>query len=92
MKIAQAIITAVALGTLSFGAVSAELLTKEALKEHPDMYTKIGTIVTDGELAPSDAKEELAKKADEKGGDFYVVTSADTQSKIHATADVYKKN
>lgn len=91
MKLAQAIITTIALSTLSFGAISAELLTKEALKEHPEMYTKIGSIVTDGEMAPSDAKEELSKKADEKGGDFYVVTSTETNTKIHATADVYKK-
>lgn len=91
MKIAKMIITALALTTVSFGAISAELLTKEALKEHPEMYTKVGTIVTDGEMAPSDAKEELAKKADEKGGDFFVVTSTDTDRKIHATADVYKK-
>ncbi|WP_202307888.1 DUF1471 family periplasmic protein YahO [Dryocola clanedunensis] len=91
MKLAQIVITAIALSTVSFGAISAELLTKEALKENPEMYTKIGTIVTDGEMAPSDAKEELSKKADEKGGEFFVVTSADTDRKIHATADVYKK-
>lgn len=38
-----------------------------------------------------DAKAELSKKADELGGQYYVITSANTDSKIHATADVYKK-
>ncbi|MGB7800947.1 DUF1471 family periplasmic protein YahO [Buttiauxella sp.] len=91
MKIAQVIIATIALGAVSFGAMSAELLTKEAYNDHKDQYVKIGTITTSGETAPSDAKEELSKKADELGGQFYVVTSADTENKIHGTADVYKK-
>jgi len=91
MKIAQVIIATVALSAVSFGAMSAELLTKEAYNDHKDQYVKVGTITTSGETAPSDAKEELSKKADELGGQFYVVTSADTENKIHGTADVYKK-
>lgn len=91
MKIAQVIFATIALGTVSFSAMSAELLTKEAFNDHKDQYVEVGTIVTDGEMAPSDAKEELSKKADALGGQFYVVTSADTEKKIHATANVYKK-
>ncbi|GDX05991.1 DUF1471 family periplasmic protein YahO [Buttiauxella selenatireducens] len=91
MKIAQVIIATFALGAVSFGAISAELLTKEAYNSHKDEYVKIGTITTSGETAPSDAKAELSKKADELGGKFYVVTSADTENKIHGTADVYNK-
>ncbi|TNV20749.1 DUF1471 domain-containing protein [Buttiauxella sp. B2] len=91
MKITQVIIATIALSAVSFGAMSAELLTKEAFKEHKDQYVKVGSIVTDGEMAPSDAKEELSKKADALGGQFYVVTSANTGNKIHGTADVYKK-
>lgn len=91
MKIAKGIIVALTLGAVSFGAVSAELLTKEAFNQHKDQYVKVGSIVTDGETAPSDAKEELSQKADKLGGKYYVVTSADTKKKIHATANVYNK-
>ncbi|HEY3588788.1 MAG TPA: DUF1471 family periplasmic protein YahO [Buttiauxella sp.] len=91
MKITQVIIATIALSAVSFGAMSAELLSKEAFNDHKDQYVKIGSIVTSGETSPSDAKEELSKKADALGGQFYVVTSADTDNKIHGTADVYKK-
>jgi hypothetical protein len=38
-----------------------------------------------------DAKKELSKKADELGGTYYVITSANKNEKsVHATADVYK--
>ena len=91
MKIAKGVLVALTLGAVSFSALSAELLTKETYKEHKDQYVKVGTITTSGEMSPSDAKAELSKKADELGGQFYVVTSADTENKIHGTADVYKK-
>lgn len=91
MKIAKGVLVALTLGAVSFSALSAELLTKEAYNDHKDQYVKVGTITTSGELSPSDAKAELSKKADELGGQFYVVTSADTENKIHGTADVYKK-
>lgn len=91
MKIAQIVFATIALGAVSFSAVSAELLTKEAYNDHKDQYVKVGTITTSGEMSPSDAKAELSKKADALGGQFYVVTSADTENKIHGTADVYKK-
>ena len=91
MRIAQVVFATIALGAVSFGAMSAELLTKEAYNDHKDEYVKLGTISTSGETAQSDAKEELSKKADALGGQFYVVTSADTENKIHGTADVYKK-
>ncbi|CNH90751.1 Protein of uncharacterised function (DUF1471) [Yersinia frederiksenii] len=79
------------LAAFSSGVISAELLTKEDLNKNPGQYEKIGNIVTSNEMAPMDAREELSKKADELGGDYYVVTSANTDNKIHATADVYKK-
>ena len=36
-------------------------------------------------------REELIKKADEKGADVLVLTSGNTENKIHGTADIYKK-
>ncbi|WP_145557453.1 DUF1471 family periplasmic protein YahO [Yersinia aldovae] len=91
MKLFKAITTLVLLGAFSSGAIAAELLTKDELSKNLGQYEKIGNVVTAGEQAPSDAKEELSKKADALGGDYYVVTSANTNTKIHATADVYKK-
>lgn len=76
---------------LAFNAYSAELMKKADFKKVEAQYTKIGTVATSGKLAPSDAVKELSKKADEKGGDVFVLTSGQTDKKIHATADVYKK-
>lgn len=77
--------------TLSFGSIAAELMSKDDFGKVKDQYVKIGSISTSGETSTSDAKTELSKKADEKGGDVYVVTSANTNNKIYGTADVYKK-
>lgn len=36
-------------------------------------------------------QSDLIKKADEKGADVVVLTSGQTENKIHGTADIYKK-
>lgn len=43
------------------------------------------------EMSTADAKEDLIKKADEKGADVLVLTSGQTDNKIHGTANIYKK-
>ncbi|MDA5498326.1 DUF1471 family periplasmic protein YahO [Yersinia aleksiciae] len=78
-------------GALTFSTVAAELMPKLDFEKVKDNYVKVGSITTSGEISQSDAKAELSKKADEKGGDIYVLTSANTNNKIHGTADVYKK-
>lgn len=86
--------TALLLGTailFTTNAFAAELLTREDFKKVETQYEKIGTVSTSGETAVSDAKEELIKKADEKGADVLVLTSGNTENKIHGTADIYKK-
>jgi len=86
--------TAILLGTAFFfttNAFAAELMTKEDFSKVESQYEKIGTVNTSGETAVSDAKEELIKKADEKGADVLVLTSGNTDKKIHGTADIYKK-
>ncbi|MBA3154127.1 DUF1471 domain-containing protein, partial [Salmonella enterica] len=42
-------------------------------------------------MSPLDAREDLIKKADEKGSYVVVLTSGQTENKIHGTADIYKK-
>ena len=78
--------------TLSFSVFSAELMSKVEFEKVKQNYVKVGDISVSGEVAQSDAKEELSKKADAKGGDIYVLTSANTSNKISGTAIVYKKN
>lgn len=70
---------------------AAQLLSKNDFRQVESQYEKTGSIVTSGEMSPSDAKQELLKKAEEAGADVFVVTSADTDNKIHATADLYRK-
>lgn len=77
--------------SLSFSSFAAELMTKLEFDKVKDQYEEVGNITTSGETSAADAKEELSKKADEKGGDIYVLTSGNTNNKIHGTANVYKK-
>lgn len=89
MKLVTGIVTSLVIGSLSFGVFAAKELEKD--KVAGMNLTKIGTISTSDESAPMDAREELSKKADELGGTYYVITSADKKSQdIRATADVYK--
>ncbi|WP_220266799.1 YdgH/BhsA/McbA-like domain containing protein [Enterobacter sp. Colony194] len=89
MKLVTGIVTSLVIGSLSFGVFAAKELEKD--KVAGMNLTKIGTISTSDETAPMDAKRELSKKADEMGGTYYVITSADKKTQdIRATADVYK--
>lgn len=89
MKLLTGIVTSLLIGAVSFGAMAAKELEKDKVKDMN--LTKIGTIVSDDKTAPMDAKRDLSKKADEMGGTYYVVTSADKYTKdVRATADVYK--
>ncbi|MGG5837442.1 YdgH/BhsA/McbA-like domain containing protein [Huaxiibacter chinensis] len=89
MKMIKGIVTALVVGSLSFSAFAAQELEKDKVKDMN--LTKIGEITTSDTSAPMDAKKELSKKADELGGKYYVVTSAEKYTKdVRATADVYK--
>lgn len=70
---------------------AAELMTHEAFKKVSSHYTKMGTVSVSGETSASDAKAELIKKAEEKGADVLVLSSGNTENKIHASANIYKK-
>ncbi|SCC21253.1 DUF1471 family periplasmic protein YahO [Kosakonia oryziphila] len=83
------IISAVTL--LASNAWAAKLMERADFDKVSLQYEKVGTISTENEMAPMDARRELSKLADEKGGDVYVITSDQSKKKIHATADVYKK-
>lgn len=52
---------------------------------------KIGTVNTTAETtSPMDAKRELSKLADEKGGKYFLVIAGREHGRFSATADVYK--
>lgn len=77
--------------SLTFSSFAAEMMTKKDFEQVKDQYEKVGDISTSGETSAMDAKSELSKMADAKGGDIYVLTSGNTNNKIHGTAEVYKK-
>ena len=89
MKLVTGIVTSLVIGSLSFGVLAAKELEKDKVQEMN--LTKIGEITTSNTTAPMDARKELSKKADELGGTYFVVTSANKGEKnVHATAEVYK--
>jgi len=74
-------------GVISFGALAAQ----EISKEEATKYEKVGTVTTTAETtSPMDAKEELSKLADEKGGKYFVVIAGREHGKVSAIAEVYK--
>lgn len=89
MKLVTGIVTSLVIGSLSFGVFAAQELEKNKAKEMN--LTKVGEISTSDTTAPMDAKKELSQKADEMGGKYFVVTSANKDTKnVRATAEVFK--
>lgn len=88
MKKFSSSMIAIGIATMICGsAFAAKEITKEEAKE----YQKVGEVSTTKEhTAPSDAKAEISKKADELGGKYFVITSANEGDKIRGTATVYK--
>jgi hypothetical protein len=80
-----------ALALVFSNAYAAEFMTKVEFEKVESQYTKIGDISTSNEVSAADAKEDLLKKAEEKGADVVVLTSGQTDNKIHGTANIYKK-
>lgn len=91
MKSLKMIVAALIVGSMSFSAMAATLLTKEDLDKDPGKYEKLGTVTSTAQATdPMDLKEELSKLADEKGGQYYVVLAAREHGKFSAVAEVYK--
>ncbi|MGE9552477.1 YdgH/BhsA/McbA-like domain containing protein [Erwinia amylovora] len=89
MKIFQTVAITLLVGSVSFGALAAKEVTKEEVKTLK--LEKIGTVNTTAETtSPMDAKHELSKLADEKGGKYFLVIAGREHGKFSAVADVYK--
>ncbi len=91
MKKISVVIAVALAGLISSSAFSAQLMKKADFEKVESQYTKIGTVSTSNKTSQSGALEDLSKKADKKGGDVIVLTSGNTNNKIHGNADVYKK-
>ena len=70
-------LSAVVFVSMSFSVMAAQEISKDEAKN----YTEVGTVST---------KDEISKLADEKGGKYYVITSARVEGKVQGTATVYK--
>lgn len=89
MKYVTGMVTALVLGSLSFGAFAAKEIQKDEVAKMN--LTKIGSITTSRTTSPMDAKKDLSKKADELGGKYFVVIAGEKNEKtVHGNADVYK--
>ena len=85
------IISKMLVGALALAVTNvyaAELMTKAEFEKVESQYEKIGDISTSNEMSTADAKEDLIN---EKGADVLVLTSGQTDNKIHGTANIYKK-
>jgi hypothetical protein len=91
MKKISVVIAVALAGLISSSAFSAQLMKKADFKKVESEYTKLGSVSTSNKTSQSGALEDLSKQADKKGGDVFVLTSGNTNNKIHGTADVYKK-
>ena len=89
MKVFKWVVASMMMGAISFSAMAAKEVTKEEVKTMN--LQKIGTVNTTAETtSPMDAKKELSKLADEKGGKYYLVIAGREHGKFSATAEVYK--
>ncbi|MCZ4059951.1 DUF1471 domain-containing protein [Pantoea sp. LMR881] len=89
MKVLKWVVASVMMGAVSFSALAAKEVTKEDVQKMN--LEKIGTVNTTAETtSPMDAKRELSKMADEKGGRYFLVIAGREHGKFSATADVYK--
>ena len=79
------------LGAFTFSGFAAQMMPKAEFEKVKNEYVKVGSVSSSGKTSAADAKAELSKKADKKGGTVYVLTSGNTNNQMHATADVYKK-
>lgn len=73
----------------TMGAMAAEEITPQEAKDKG--YEKVGTVHTTAKTtSPMDAKAIISKRADEKGGKYYVIIAGRQHGRFSATADVYK--
>ena len=89
MSIIKTVAVTCLLGGLSFSVLAAQEVTKEDVQKMN--LEKIGTVNTTAQTtSPMDAKRELSRMADEKGGKYFLVIAGREHGRFSATAEVYK--
>ena len=89
MKMMKWAVASLVMSAMSFSAFAAKEVTKEEVQKMN--LEKIGTVTTTAETtSPMDAKRELSKAADEKGGKYFLVIAGPDHGNFSAPADVYK--
>ncbi|MDU6411363.1 MAG: peroxide/acid stress response protein YhcN [Yersiniaceae bacterium] len=87
MNIKTTIAAASTLSALSFGAFAAQSIDATQAASLQSM----GTISVSGvSAAPSDVRQALSEKADNKGAKAYRVVEAYINGNYHATAEIYQ--
>lgn len=86
-------VSALAASTIAFSATAADMISKD--EAHHFKLTYVGNVnvgASNGQISsPSDLHEALSKKADEKGGKYYVIIAAREHGpNFEATAEVFK--
>lgn len=89
MKVMKWVVASMVMGAVSFSAIAAKEITRPEVQKLK--LEKIGTVNTTSEAtSPMDAKRELSKLADEKGGKYFLVIAGREHGKFSAIAEVYK--
>ncbi|MFU2314877.1 peroxide/acid stress response protein YhcN [Rahnella sp. PCH160] len=87
MKIMTTIAALSLLSAVSFGASAAQLVSNQQAENLQPM----GTISVSGvNGVPTDIRQELSDKADNKGAKSYRVIEAHNDGAYHATAEIYQ--
>ena len=87
MKVKTTIATLSILSALSFGVFAAQPVTQEqAATMQPTGMISVSGVAG----APSDIRQALSDKADEKGAKSYRVIEAHNEGAYHATAEIYQ--
>lgn len=87
MKVTTAIATLSILSALSFGAFAAQPVTQDQAQN----LQSVGMISVSGVAgAPSDIRQALSAKADEKGAKAFRVIEVREEGNFHATAEIYQ--
>lgn len=85
MKNVKLIIAAIALSTLSFTTLAADLVNSA-----PAGQSKAGVINATGGTNLSSLESQLAAQADASGAKSFQITSTSGQNNLHGTAVIYQ--
>jgi len=84
MKSIKLTLAAVALSSIAFGSVAAELVNEAPLNQQ-----QIGVISASGSTNLSSLENQLAEKASAAGAKSFRITSTSGNNKINGTAVIY---